>query len=95
MEIEHLAGMLTRELHVDIPGLRKVVLDAVAEAHRRYENPRLRAEGVAVGVIDGLAYRGTPIEDYIEKRAAFVFEGAIRHLYLKVLQRALPPGVLN
>lgn len=95
MEIEHLAGLLTRELHIDIPGLKDVVLEAVSEAHRKCQNPRLRAERVAVGIIDGLAYRGTPIEDYVERRAAFAWEGSIRQKYLKALERATPPETLN
>ena len=95
MEIEHLAGLLTRELHIEIPGLKEVVLEAVVEAHRIFQNPRLRSEAVAAGIIDGLAYRGTPIEDYVEKRAAFVWEGVIRRKYLKALERTTPPEALN
>lgn len=95
MEIEHLAGLLARELNVDIPGLRSVVLEAVSEAHSSCDNPMMRAERVAVGIVDGLAYRGTPIEDYLEKRSAWVWEGAIRQRYLKALRRASPLGVLN
>lgn len=95
VEIEHLAGVLTRELHIDIPGLKDVVLEAVSEAHREFQNPRLRAESVAVGIVDRLACRGTPIDDYLETRAAFVWEGAVRDKYLMALQRCTPPGALN
>ncbi len=94
LELEHLAAILTRKLHVDIPGLQQVVLAAVLEAHRRSDIPGQRAEHVVVGIIDALAHRGTPVEDYVDSRARQSWERDLRTAYLEAFRRASRPDTI-